>query len=773
MKSLISRIAVFALAAGLVAAASLSARSETYPNPETYPVPETSGIITAYPAAPTQAIPTGVIRGRILEKGTRKPIEGASVFLLPTGEYTLADKKGVFSLTVPAGDYQLSVVMVDFKKPGPAAVKLQPGEEKTLTVYLEKSFYSLMEVVVESRRERQVSEQVLQKVEAERVAGTSGDIIRSVQTLPGVTSGGVDLSGALFVRGGGPDENFIIMDLAPVANLFHFGGWYSTINPDMIEDIRFFAGGFGPDYGFVGGGVLDITTREGRRDRIGAKADVNFFLASGQVEGPISKQGSFFLSGRRSYLDVFPLPSSDELSIYPRFWDYQAKVTWDLNERNKLSLFSYGSADTMIARTNLENRNDPVLTGNMNTELDFHVQVLNWRSLLTPRLSLRLAAFNSIDRAYIDLNRDIYIDSRFRTPGMRGCLEWDLPARNRFRLGGDFIYIDYWVEGQVIQMPAEEDTIPPNATFANRIPTNYNDGTAAGGVWLEDEISLWKFKLIPGVRMDYIQILDELNLSPRFRFHYQIVPGLKLKGAFGFYYQTPLPAQFFKDVGNPAIDSTRIIHYVFGAEKEFGKNLSLDLQGYYKDYQNMVAEDQDPKVKYNNEGKGYATGVEFFLRHRLSQRFFGWLTYSYTHSRRWWPGQGKWSPSTFEQPQSIALVLNYQLSSKWNIGAQWRYQSGMHYTELKPGFYDTDWDLWYPMPDGELNSAKLSDYQRLDARIERQFLYKTWKLSGYLEIQNVYMHKNVVGIIYADDWTDPREIYWIPILPFMGMKAEF
>ncbi|MDD5224978.1 MAG: TonB-dependent receptor [bacterium] len=762
---------VLAVSAGLILSAHSNARAENYPDPETYPVAETAGIIPAYPAAPTRAIQSGIVRGRVLEKGTRKPIEGASVFLLPTSEYTLTDKKGVFSLTVPAGEYQLSAVMVDFKKPEPETVAINPGEEMTLTVYLEKSFYSLMEVVVESRRERQVSEQVIQKVEAEKVAGTSGDIIRSVQTLPGVTSGGVDLSGALFVRGGGPDENFFVMDLAPVANLFHFGGWYSTINPDMIEDIRFFAGGFGPDYGFIGGGVLDITTREGRRDRIGGKADVNFFLASGQVEGPLTQKGSFFLSGRRSYLDIFPLSSSDDLSIYPRFWDYQAKLAWDVNERNKLSLFTYGSADTLIAHTGLENRGDPVLSGSMNTELDFHAQVINWRSLLTPRLSLRLAAFNSIDHALVDLNRDLYIDSRFQTPGMRGYLEWDLPARNRFRLGADVIYIHYWVKGQLMDVPTEEDAVPPIVTFAERLPANYDDSTAAGGAWIEDEINLWKFKLIPGVRLDYVQILKEVDLSPRFRFHYQIIPGLKLKGAFGFYYQTPNPAQFFEPFGNPGIDSTRVVHYVLGAEKEFGKSLSLDLQGYYKDYQNMVAE--DPVLKFNNRGKGYATGVEVFLRHRLSQRFFGWLTYSYTQSRRWWPGQRKWSPSAWEQPHSIALVLNYQFSTKWNAGAQWRYQSGMHYTKLKPGFYDADWDLWYPMPDGELNAAKLSDYQRLDVRIERLWLYKTWKLSGYLEIQNVYMHKNVIGIIYADDWTDPRQVYWIPILPFMGMKAEF
>ena len=768
MKNWISRAAILVVSAGLILAAHPTARSETYPNPET------AGIIPAYPAAPTRAIPTGIIRGRILEKGTRRPIEGASVFLPPASEYTLTDKKGVFSLTVPAGEYQLSAVMVDFKKPEPVVVKIKPGEEKTLTVYLEKSFYSLMEVVVESKREREVSEQVLQKVEAEKVAGTSGDIIRSLQSLPGVTTGGIDMSGALFVRGGGPDENMIYLDLAPVVNLFHFGGWYSTINPDLIQDLRFFAGGFGPQYGFVNGGVIDINTREGRKDRVGGKLNVNLFLANGQVEGPIGDKASFFLSGRRSYIDALPLPTGNQLSVYPRFWDYQTKVSWNLNEKNKMDFLAYGSADTLIIHTSMENRNDPVLSGSMNTEMYFHTQVANLHSLLTPQLSLRLAVFNSIDQANVNLNRDLYIDSQFETPGLRGFLEWNLAGKNKLRFGTDLQYLHYQVKGQVIHMPMEQDAVPPNATFAERLPTVLDDGTTVGGLWVEDEINWGKLKLIPGGRWDFVQILDEYqNLAPRLRFSYAFLPDLRLKGATGLYYQIPLPTEFIPPVGNPQVSSIRVIHYVLGMEKDLGPNLFVDLQGYYKDYLNLVAESQDPKEIYNNKGKGYATGVEFILRHRLSRRFFGWLTYSYCISKRKWPGQPSYISSSFEQPHSLALVLNYQISSKWNLGGQWRYQSGLRYTPLKPGFYDADWDLWYPLPGGKLNSAKLPDYQRLDLRIERQWLFQTWKMGAYLEVQNVYMHKNVIGILYADDWTNPQEVGWIPILPFLGMEAEF
>ena len=97
----------------------------------------------------------------------------------------------------------------------------------------------------------------------------------------------------------------------------------------------------------------------------------------------------------------------------------------------------------------------------------------------------------------------------------------------------------------------------------------------------------------------------------------------------------------------------------------------------------------------------------------------------------------------------------------------------MGYTPLKPGFYDADWDFWYPLPDGELYSAHLPDIHRLDVRIEREILFKTWKMGAYLEVQNAYLHKNAVGIMYSDDWTDPQYIYWIPILPFLGVEAEF
>lgn len=779
MRLILFRTLILLWAGGLIMAGGLPLRAETFPAPATspagpgYAAPATSEVIPGYAAPATEAIPGGIVKGRVLEKGSRRPLEGVSVVLLPAENYALTDKKGNFSLPVPPGDYRLTAVMVDFRKPDPVPVGLQPGEEKTLTIYLEKSFSSLMEVVVESKREREVSEQVLQKVEAQKVAGTSGDIIRSVQSLPGVTTGGIDMSGALFVRGGGPDENLFLMDLAPILNLFHFGGWYSTINPDLIQDIRFYSGGFGPQNSFAGGGVIDITTREGRKDRLGGKVNVNLLLANGQVEGPIRNKGSFFLSGRRSFIDLFPL-GSGQTTVYPRFWDYQGKVAWDLNEKNQLSFMAYGSSDTLIIDRGADDEDDSGSVQGINTDMYFHTQTVNLHSLLSPGLSLRLAAYNHIDWVHVNLGHDLYIDYDLRTPGLKGYLEWDPVRKNRLRLGAELQYINFGVTGRFIQVPTEQTAVHRNLKYTQRLALDLEDQTGAGGVWLEDEITLGKLKLIPGGRWDFLQILGERsNFSPRFRFIYALLPDLKLKGASGIYYQTPSPAYFLPPVGNPEIDSIRVVHYVLGMEKDLGRNFSVDVQGYFKDYLNLVAESQIPGEIFNNKGKGYATGLDFFLRHRLSRRFFGWLTYSFCWSKRKWPGQSEWVPSLYEQPHSLALVLNYQLTSKWNVGTQWRYQSGMHYTPLKAGLFIADEDRFVPVQDGALYSAAYPDYQRLDVRVERQFVFQAWKMGAYLEIQNVYMHKNVVGMAYTGDYAYHAEFYWIPILPFLGIEAEF
>ena len=737
-----------------------------------HPFPATTAV--ELPSPVTSAVEPGVVTGKVLEMGTRRPIEGASIFLLPVREFAMTEKDGSFVLRADPGEYQLSAVMVDYLKPRPMPVLLSPGGETEVTVYLEQRFYSPLEVIVETKREREVSEQVLEKAEAERVAGTSGDIIRSIQTLPGVTTGGTDMSGALFVRGGSPTENLYIMDLAPVVSIFHFGGFYSTINPDLIEDIRFYAGGFGPKYGFNTGGIIDITTRDGRRDRAGGRVNVSFLMADGQVEGPLGERGSFFISGRRSYVDIFqPLLEGEDYSVYPRFWDYQAKFSYEAGEKNKIGVLLFGSADTLLFSTDMENRNDPVLSGSVDSDIYFHTQIISLRSLISPRLTLKASVYNSVDGARANLNQDIYIDSHFYTPGFRTWLEWDMGEHSRLRAGTDFMYIYFHIDGRVIYLPREEDAVPPNVTFAERIPTQFDQGTYGGGTALEDELSWGGLKVVPGVRMDYVEILDEWNFSPRVRFSYQLPADLKIKGATGLYHQLPSPTEYAEGYGNPEVDSTPVVHYVAGVEKKFGPNVTLDLQGYYKDYNDMIARSDDPAEVYNMEGDGFSTGVEVLLRHQLTRRFFGWLAYSYCISRRKWPGQEEWVPSFYEQPHSLALVMNYQLASKWNAGAKFMYQSGMHYTPLKPGFYDADWDLWYPIPGGELNSATLPDYQRLDIRVERQFLYQTWKMGAYLEIQNVYLHKNVIAMIYNDDWTDPQEVYWIPILPFLGVEAEF
>ena len=774
MRAFKIKILVLCGAVGLFLSPGRSLGAETYPAPATgYAAPVTSEVTPGYPAPATPAIPGGIIKGRVLEKGSRRPLDGVSVVLLPTEQYALTDQKGNFFLPVPPGDYRLTAVMVDFKKPEPVAIKLKPGEEKSLTIYLEKSFYSLMEVVVESKREKEVSEQVLQKVEAEKVAGTSGDIIRSIQSLPGVTTGGIDVSGALFVRGGGPDENLFLLDQAPIVNLFHFGGLYSTINPDLIQDIRFYSGGFGPEYSFKGGGVIDIDTRDGRKDRLGGKVNVNLLLANGQVEGPVTDQGSFFLSGRRSYIDLFPL-GSGKTTVYPRFWDYQGKATWDFNEKNQVSFMAYGSSDTLVINRGGTDEEESGSAQGLNTDMYFHTQTVSLHSLLSPGLSLRLTAYNNIDWVHFELGNDLYINYDSNIPGLKGYLEWDAVRKNRLRLGTDFQYVNYGINGKFIQIPTEGTAVHRNLRYNKSYPLDLHDNTSTGGVWLEDEITLGKLKLIPGGRWDFLQILNEWsNFSPRFRFIYALLPDLRLKGASGIYYQTPSPAYFLPPIGNPKIDSIRVIHYVLGMEKDLGQNFSFDVQGYYKDYLNLVAESQVPGEIFNNKGKGYATGLDFFLRHRLSRRFFGWLTYSFCRSKRKWPGQEAWVPSVYEQPHSIALVLNYQLTSKWNLGTQWRYQSGMHYTPLKAGWFDADIDRFVPIAAGKLYSATYPDYQRLDFRVERQFVYQTWKMGAYLEVQNVYMHKNVVGMAYTGDYSYHAEFYWIPILPFLGVEAEF
>jgi len=250
---------------------------------------------------------------------------------------------------------------------------------------------------------------------------------------------------------------------------------------------------------------------------------------------------------------------------------------------------------------------------------------------------------------------------------------------------------------------------------------------------------------------------------------------IALKFATGVYSKMPGTDEYMEPWGD-ANEPEHSIHYIGGFETKFTDTITLDTQGYYKNFYNMVvrADSGDP-TDYENNGKGKAYGVEFLLRHAMTDNFFGWLSYSYGVSKRK-DGENKaWRYFDMDVTHNVTAVASYKINKYWQFGARFNYSTGLPYTDLEdvPTLYDTDNDEYTPIYSGSINSDRMPDRHQLDIRIDKYWLFNNWILSTYLDVQNVYMKKNPIGYSYQKDYSEKEKVTLIPILVFLGMKGDF
>jgi hypothetical protein len=713
----------------------------------------------------------------VFEKGTRKPIEGVNLMLMPGEKIVISDEKGEFTFCgIQPDEYSITALGVNYKKYEMKNIKVEENEKIELKLYLEPEFIPLLEVVVEEKRERkeETSQQVLRKEEAENVAGTGGDIIRAVQALPGVSVIN-ELSGELTVRGSGPFENLIFLDRTFFPYPYHFGGFVSSVPGEVIESVEFIAGGFSSRYGNAMGGVLNIETRDGRRDRFGGSVDISAVMSGILLEGPAGKDGSFFAGARRSYFDLLPLPEAgDGFTIKPWFYDYQGKYTLNISNNDKLSVMAYGERDTINFSSRERNRKDPALSGMSSAfNSDVHIFGINLNNY-REKISSNLTLYGNVNSVDFKLGRDMWLN--LTTPAV---IAWEevtakIGEYNRLRAGFQGGVVWYYVKGVFIRPPKEDE---PGFAFTGSelFETKIRASTWGAECYLEDEIGFFdkKLTLTPGVRFDYFEKpLYESTFSPRMSLGYSLTDTIKAKASWGYYYQIPQGDEFAPGFGNPELKPQKSIHYVAGIEKEFPAGIYADFQVYYKDLSKLVTTSSDPRIKYENSGKGYSYGAEFFIRKKLTRKFFGWLSYSYSKSRRKDNPYEPWRNFTFDRENIITAVATYQLSSRWSIGGKWSFMSGRPYTPVIDKIYDASRDMFWPVF-GEENSKRLPPTHRLDFRAEYVKPYNTWLMKLYFEAWNLYMNKNIIDITYTDDYAEVRYVYMPPIIAFIGFKAEF
>ena len=794
----------------------------------------------------TMSIPalaqTGDIQGTVYQQSTGKSLTDADVHIRETDQHQKTDENGIFRFTeLPKGTYTFVVTHPLEPQPTEISVDISSGDTTEIKIYL-GAIFKLETVVVEGKRlPPTVSRTEIRGSELLRIPGAANDALKGLTTLPSI---GIpnDYFGVLYIRGSEPGSNLYYLDRTPLGYPFHWGGLLSTISSETIETIDIYAGGYGAEFGLDSQAVLDIHARDSIAERFDGKFNLNIFYSEGLLEGKIGKKGYVSVSGRRSYFDLIAgriyESQTGETQQFPYFSDYQLKFVYPLTENHDLTLNAFAATDHFHFEIE-EEENDE-----METETDdpfessaffkngFNGQGIHLRSQFTENLTSNLSLTRSLNFLNIDLDA---IFSETIVTGEQGELiakSQDSIAYNlkvnvpvytlredvSYRLTptlqlepGFLLAFSPANSTEHSSYPSFEEEVPDEETLNELFQTDPtkvrfdDDGTPrirtietrdyefghdlqrAEGYLQTRYDPLPALSVALGVRVGYLDLIEQLSIQPRGSISIKLPIGSNLRFAYGHYEQSPQLSQVLSENGNAALKSSLTRHYIMEVEHELSSQTEFKFATYYKDARKLVTEDDISN--FLNQGTAFVGGVEAFLRHRVPDKFFGWISYAYTHAERRENPDVAYQPYLFDNTHIVSIVANYNFNPDFEIGAKWQYLSGTSEAPISTLILIQD-----PVTRG-LNplfagfdralKAKLTPYHKLDFRISHKWNFMGMKIGGFIEILNVYNRKNTIEFIQeagtfevqGEEFTveehEVGEASQLPLLPYIGLTLEF
>lgn len=725
--------------------------------------------------------PGATINGKVLEKGTGRPLDGITVFLMETeSEGAVSGDDGSFSIEVPGpGTFKLVGAGVGYKKSEPMPINVRDaGILPFVTIYLEPE-NTLADIVVSAHRNPdRTAKTVISGKEAVKVAGSIGDPLKGMMSLPGITTIN-DTSSNPAIRGSGPADNFYYLDFLPVGYLFHMGGIVSVLNADIVDDFNIYSAAFGPEFADVTGAIIDVKLREPRNDRFVRKVNMSIYEADLLVEGPIGNNQSFFFGARRSYIDLF-LPktgrlgdSGGEYRQFPNFYDYQGKYVWKISDRHTLNFLINGAKDSMTLYFPSDSdiaRHDPILAGDFNNEQSYNIQGAVLSSRVSQNINNRIGVSYSDSEIRQSLTQLGHAIADIRGLFLREQMNIRPSEYHEIIIEGEAgrSYVNLNID-VTNAMPSDFTPLPDN-TSANRVTNNESFSPSYGSIGIKERWRvLQPLTLVIGGRGGYSGYFNRYYADPRLALEYSVNRDNLVTAGWGRYHQFPEGFQVIRNMGNPDIDFIKAEHYVLGLDSRLTEGWQLKVEGYYKNLFDLVVPHQPEN--YLNGGSGKAYGLELLIKKNQTSNWSGWLSLSRAYTERRNDLTGESFPYRYDQPVIANLVCNYKFSDRWTLGGKWRYQSGAPFTPVIGTYVDSS-SRTRPVY-GNLGSERLPDYHRLDLRLDREFIFNTWKMSIYWEVINAYARENVSGYQYNFAYTDRKPVKQLPLMPSVGIQAEF
>jgi len=718
---------------------------------------------------------------------------------------------GFFSLTLPQGTYTMRAQFVGYEN---SVQSINLTQNRRVNFELNESMISLNEVTVKAERQdrniasTQMGNTKINIAEVKNIPVLFGekDVLKTIQLLPGIKSAGEGNSG-FYVRGGGTDQNLILLDEATVYNPSHVMGFFSVFNSDAIKDVNLIKGGMPAEYGGRLSSVLDVKMKEGNDKEYHVNGGIGLISSHLTVEGPIQKEkSSFMISGRRTYADLFLKASSNEMlkntNIY--FYDLNMKMNFRLGEKDRLFVSGYFGRDDI----NLLRFSNAFQSMWGNT-----TGTLRWNHIFNNKLFMNTSLIYSDFTYNMQLGSDstqVNVQSSIRDYNLKQEWQYYLNQQHTLKAGLNSIYHSF-IPGSVTgtaTISLQNSDIPKRYALENAI-------------FLSDEYAVTdQLKINAGIRISNFNLLGPTTIygfdadgnitdtttykaNQNIKTYWGIEPrlsaNLNLSESSSIKASYARTQQYVHLLSNATsyqstdlwIPSSNIVkpqiadQYSIGLYKNLRNNLfETSVEVYYKNMQNQIEYKNGAQFVLNKTaeadlvfGKGKSYGIELYAKKRYG-KFNGWVSYTLSFTDRTFADidQGQMFPAKQDRRHEVSIVGIYQLSPRLTLSGTWVYYTGNAVT-FPSGKYLVDNRIitYYT----ERNGYRMPDYHRLDlAATWIQKKTKRFESSWSLSVYNVYNRMNAYSISFRPSETIPNQtevvkLSLFPVLPSVTYTFKF
>ncbi|MBH8557439.1 TonB-dependent receptor [Hymenobacter negativus] len=758
------------------------------------------------------------ISGYVRDGATGESLPGVAVVHPASGQGTTTNTFGFYSLTLAASpdSVRLLVSALGYEK-----LRLARKADHSFThdFRLKPSSAELAGVEVVGSREEKIAESTrmgtinipVNQIKLLPALFGETDVLKVLQLLPGVQAGGEGSSG-LYVRGGSPDQNLLLLDGTPIYNASHLFGFFSIFNADAIKNVEMIKGGFPARYGGRLSSVVDITMKEGNMEKLHGEGAIGLIASRFTLEGPIKKDtASFIFSARRTYIDILARPlikaNADGLVAGYYFYDLNGKLNWKLSSRDRLYLCGYLGYDEFYA--NDEGKRDNGDYNRQNSALGWgnRIAALRWNHIVNDRLFMNTHL--TYTRYQFDVGtaqEDRYTDSNGRVNINKYALNY-LSNIQDISVKSDFDYVpnpNHYVRfgGQYIRHQFRPGALQTEGSTdpAENKATGRKIGANEASLYAEDDVKLTdRLKVNVGLRVNSFLVDKKLypSVEPRVSGRFLLTENWALKAAYARTTQyvhllTNSGIGLPTDLWVPATASTlpqKAQQFSLGAARSLrfhDEDFEFSVETYYKPMQNLIefregadfvgTTDDNYESKITS-GQGWAYGAELFLQKKTGKTT-GWIGYTLAWSNRRFPelNQGQLYPYKYDRRHDFKLVVIHEFSPTLTLSGTFVYGSGNAVT-LSQGRYSLGPYSSTIEDYGTRNSYRMAAYHRLDLDLSHTKKKRWGEVVNSFSVYNAYNRHNpyfiYLGRGQGSDQLSYRQVSLFPILPSFSKTFRF